>query len=101
MSKSNPVTLHQIIRVYNDMFNFMDGVMRGMAINKTKLKKEMFFAMMLAQQKVSIYYAILPPTMVMILTSAHSLNPFQKLQLFRKWHKGMDINPVNETPYTT
>jgi len=33
--------------------------------------------------------------------SAHILNPVWKLQLFRKWDKWIDINPVEETFYTT
>jgi len=37
----------------------------------------------------------------MCLISAHILQPFWKLQWFRKWDKGMDINPEDETSYTT
>jgi len=37
----------------------------------------------------------------MLNISAHILDPFRKLQLFRKWYKGMEINPEDETSYTT
>jgi len=37
----------------------------------------------------------------MLLISAHILDPFRKLRLCRKWGKGMDINPEDETSYTT
>jgi hypothetical protein len=37
----------------------------------------------------------------MLLSSPHILNPFSKLRSFRKWGKGMDINPEDETSYTT
>ena len=37
----------------------------------------------------------------MLLISANILDPFRKLQLFRKCDKGMDINPEDETSYTT
>jgi len=37
----------------------------------------------------------------MLLVSAQILNPFRKLQSFRKWDKGIDINPEDETSYTT
>jgi len=37
----------------------------------------------------------------MIFISAHILDHFRKLRSFRKWHKGMDINPEDETSYTT
>jgi len=39
--------------------------------------------------------------MGMLLISAQILDPFQKLQSFKKWDKGMDINPEDETSYTT
>jgi len=37
----------------------------------------------------------------MLLSSAHIPNPFQKLWLFRKWDKGMDSIPEDETFYAT
>jgi len=37
----------------------------------------------------------------MLLISAHILDPFRKLRLFKKWDKGMDINPEDETSYPT
>jgi hypothetical protein len=37
----------------------------------------------------------------MLLISENILNRFRKLQSFRKWDKGMDINPEDETSYTT
>jgi hypothetical protein len=37
----------------------------------------------------------------MLLISTHILDPFRKLRSFRKWDKGMDINPQDETSYTT
>jgi len=37
----------------------------------------------------------------MLLISAHILDPFWRSQLFRKWGKEMDINPKDETSYTT
>jgi hypothetical protein len=37
----------------------------------------------------------------MLLISAHILDPFRKLRSFRKWDNGMDINPEDETSYTT
>jgi hypothetical protein len=36
-----------------------------------------------------------------LLISAHMLDPCRKLPMFRKWDKGMDINPEDETSYTT
>jgi hypothetical protein len=83
------------------MFDHMDCVMRGLANKKTEWKEDMFFTVKLAGQKLSKYYAEVTPTTGMLLISAHILDPFWKLRLFRKWDKGMNINPEEETSYTT
>jgi len=101
MSKRHTVILHHIITVYNDMFDHMDCVMRALAIKKTQWKEDLFFAVKLARQKLSKYYAEVTPTMGMLLISAQILEPFRKLRSFREWDKGMDINPDDETSYTT
>jgi len=101
MSKRHTVTLHPIITVYNDMFYHMDFVMRALAKKKTQWKEELFFAVKLARQKLSTYYAQVTPTAGMLQISAHILDPFWKLRSFRRWDKGMDINPDDETSYTT
>jgi len=83
------------------MFDHMDGVMRAMAKKTTKWKEDLFFAVKLAREKLSKYYAKVTPTMAMLLISAHILDAFRKLRLFSKWDKGMDINPEDETSYAT
>ena len=83
MSKRHKVTLHHFITVSNDMFNHMDGVMRALAKKKTQWKEDLFFAVKLAWQKLSKYYAEVTATTGMLLISAHILNPFQKLRSFR------------------
>jgi len=101
MSKRHTVTLHNVITVYNDMFDHMDGVMRALAKKKTEWKEDLFFAVKCARQKLSKYYTEVTPTTGMLLITAHILDPFRKLRSFRKWDKGMDINPEDETSYTT
>jgi len=101
MSKRHTVTSYYVITVYNDMFDHMDGVMRALARKKTPWKKDLFFAVKLAQQKLSTYYAEVTPTTGMLLITAHILDLFWKLRSFRKWDKGMDINPEDVTSYTT
>jgi len=101
MSKRHTVTLHHVIIVYNDMFDHMDGVMRALAKKKTQLKEHLFFAVKLAGQKLTKYYAEVTPMTGMLLISANILEPFRKLRLFSKWDKAMDINPEDETSYTT
>jgi hypothetical protein len=101
MSKRDTVTLHNVITVYNDMLNHMDGVMRALAKKKTPWREELFFAVKLARQKLSKDYAEVTPMTGMLLISTHILDPFRKLRPFRKWDTGMDINPEDETSYTT
>jgi hypothetical protein len=83
------------------MFDRIDGMMRALANKKTPWKEYLFFAVKLAQQKLSKYYAEVTPTTGMLLISAHILDPVMKFQSFRKWDKGMDIYPEDETSYTT
>ena len=44
MSKRDMVTLHQVITVYNVIFDLMDGVNRALAEKKTKLKEDLYLA---------------------------------------------------------
>jgi len=101
MSKRHTVTLHQVITVYNDMFDHMDGVMWALAKKKTQRKEDLFFAVKLARQKLSKYYTVVTTMTGMLLISANILDPFQKLRSFRKWDKGMDITPEDKTSHTT
>jgi hypothetical protein len=101
MSKRHTVTLHHVITVYNDVFDHMDGVMRALPKKKTPWKQDLFFAVKLARQKLSKYYAEVTPTTGMLLISAHILDSFMKLQSFRPWDNGMDSNPEDGTLYTT
>jgi len=87
MSTRHTVTLHYVITVHNDMFNSMHGIMRPLAKKKTQCKEDLFFAMKLARQKLSKYYAEVTPTMGMLLMSAHILDSFRKFRSFRKWDK--------------
>jgi len=43
MSKRQKVRFHQVITVYNDMIDHMDGVMLGLAQGKTPWKEDLFF----------------------------------------------------------
>jgi len=101
MSKRHTVTLHHTITVYNYMFDHMDCVIQALAKTKTQWKEDLFLAVKFARQKLSKYYAEVIPTTGMPLISAHILDPFWKLRSFRKWDKGMDVNPEDETFYTT
>jgi len=72
-----------------------------LAEKKTQWKQDLFFTVKLAGQKLSKYYAEVTPTMGMLLISSHILDPVQKLRSFSKWDNGIDIDPEDETSYTT
>jgi hypothetical protein len=93
MSKRHTVTLHHVISGYNDMCDYIDGVMRALAKKKSRWKENLFFPVKLARQKLSKYYAEVSTTMGMLLICANIRYPFQKLRLFGTWGKGQDINP--------
>ena len=101
MSKRLLVTLHHGITGYNDMFDHMDGILRALAKEKTQWKKDLYFTVKFAQQKLSKFYAEVTPTTGMLVISAQILDPFRKSRSFRKWDKGMDIYLEDETSYTT
>jgi hypothetical protein len=69
MSNRHTVTIHQVITVYNDMFDHMDGVMRAMSKKKTQWTEDLFFAVKLARQKLSKYYAEVTSMTGMLLIS--------------------------------
>ena len=79
MLMRHTVTLHHVIKAYNDMFDRTDGIMRALAKKKTQWKDNLFLAVKLAQQKQSKYYSELTPSTGMHLSSAHMLNPFRNL----------------------
>jgi len=83
------------------MFDHTDGVLRALAKKKTQWKEDLVFVVKLARKKLSKYYAEVTPTTGMLPIITHILDPFRKLRSFRKWDKGMDIHPEDETSYTT
>jgi hypothetical protein len=94
-------TLHLVLTVYNDMFDHIDGFMQALAKERTPWKDDLYFAVKCARQKLSKYYTEVTPTTGMLFISVHSVVAFQKLRSFRIWDKRMDINPEDESSYTT
>ena len=101
MSKRYTVTLHHIITVYTDMFDYMDGVRQALAKKKTQWKEDLFFAVKLAPHKLSKYNAEVTPKIGMHLISAHILDRFRMLQSFETWDKAMDINHEDKSSSTS
>ena len=95
------VTLHNIMTVYNDMFDHMDGVMRPLAKQKTQWREDVHLTVMVPRPELSKYCAEVIPTPSLLLISAPILDSCWKLRSCRKWDKAMDITPEDETSYTT
>jgi len=83
------------------MFDHTDGVMRALANKKTKWKDDLYFAVKFVRQMLFKYHSEVTPMTGLVLISAHILDAFQKPPLLRKWDKVIDINPDDETSYTT
>jgi len=79
----------------------MVGLMWALTKKKTQRKEDLYFAIKFSSQKLSKYYTEETPTTGMLLIRVQILDCFWKLQLFRKWDKGMDINLDDEISYTT
>jgi len=100
MSNRHTVILHHVVTVYNHMFDHIDGIIQPLDKKITSWTQDLYFAVKLANQKLSKYYAEVTPMMGMLVSSAHILDPFHKVQAFRKCDKGIDINSEDETSYT-
>ena len=100
MSKWHIITLHHINIVSNKMFDLMGSVMRAQCRQETPCKADVYFTMMLARHKLSIYYVAVTPTRCMLVIVAHIIDPFRTLRLYRIWDKGMDIIFEDKTSYT-
>jgi hypothetical protein len=98
MSKRHTVTLHHVITVYNDMFDHMDGVTRALAKKMTAWKEDLFYAVELARQKLSKYYAEVTPTTDMLLISAHNLDPFSNCNRLESGPKEWILIPRTRHP---
>jgi len=83
------------------MFDHMNGVIRALAKKNTQWKEDLFFAVKCAWQKLSKYFTAVTPMTGMLIIAIHILDVFLKLPSFKKLDKGMDINPEDETSYTT
>jgi len=83
------------------MFDQMDGSMWALAKKKKQWKEDLYFTVTFPWQTLSKSYADVTPMKGMHIISAPIVDPWWKLQSFRKRDKGVDINPEDETSYTT
>jgi len=83
------------------MFDHMDGIGWALAKKRTQQNEDMYYAIKLALQKPSKYYAEVTPTNGMDFILAPILDPFRKFRSFWSGNKGMDVYPGDETSSTT
>jgi hypothetical protein len=69
MLKTHTVMLHQVITLYNHIFNLMDGVMRGASGQDPPWKDALCFAMKCQQEKLSTFSMEVTPTTYKVLIS--------------------------------
>jgi hypothetical protein len=79
MSKWHTVTLHHIITLSNEMFNQMDGVMRGLAKKKIQWRENLYFAVKVARQNPPKYSLKITPTTGLVLILGQLLDSLPKL----------------------
>jgi len=79
----------------------MGSIIQALVKNKTPWQEDLYITLRFGRQKLSKYYAAVTPTMGMLVISTHIVDPFRKLRSFRNSDKGIDIDPVPETLYTT
>jgi len=75
--------------------------MWALAKKKTQSRDYLYFTVKVGYQKLSKDYDEVTPTTGMLLIWAHIVDPFQKLRSIEMWVKAMDMNPEDETSYTT
>lgn len=95
MSKRHTVTLRYGITVYNDRFDYMDGIMRALARKKTQWKEDLFCTMKFVQQMLCKYHAEVTPRTGILLISACILTPFRQLRLFTIRNKAIDVHSAD------
>jgi hypothetical protein len=64
----------------NDIFEYMDGLIRTLAKKKTQWKEKVLFAVKFARWMLSNYYAKVTLASGMYLIAANILYPFLKLR---------------------
>lgn len=100
-SKWHKVTLHQVVTVYSEMFDHMDGVIQSLAKRRSQWNEDLYLAVRFAQHNFCKWYAEGTPTTSILPIFADIRDPFRMLQSCRKWDKRMDIDPADQAFYTT
>ena len=91
------VTMHHVITINVGMLDHKDNIIRAVGKKRTRWKEDLFFTMTLGRQKLSKYSPTGTPSTGMQLGSAHIVNLFWMLRLFRKGDNGIENNPHDET----
>jgi len=78
----------------------MDSIMCAVGMKWTQLNDDWYFTVEFARQKLSNYCAEVTLTTGILLNSEFSIEPCERFCSFRKWEKGLNINPQDMTSHT-
>lgn len=99
LSQRHSPSIHQIVAIYDNVFNHFDAMLAALHVKSLPWKKEIHRAVGAAKFKLSLYYAKVVPKTQLLLLLAVMLDPFQKCSLFHQWdldHEA-DKTPIWQT----
>lgn len=101
MSKWPLVTPCHIITIFNYIIDSMAGTILYLAKTKAQWKQDWILAVKFVWQMLSMYYSAVTSMIRMLLVALHILDSFRTMRSCWKWDIEIDINPEEETLYTT
>jgi hypothetical protein len=100
MSTRRTVTLHHVITIYNNTFNYFDGIAWVLLKKKTQWKDDLNFILNFAHQQWSNdHFEVIPKSGILLIV-VHILDPFWKSWSYRKWDNIIDVNPQDDCFFT-
>ena len=87
MSKRQDFTLHQVLRIYGNMFDHFEAFMKRLRAKTADFKQDLLRALEAATAKLKEYYLKVTPRAGTLLLMATMLDPYQRLSPFKKWDR--------------
>lgn len=100
MSRRRTVTLHLLVRLYNDMFEHLEHVDKALKRKDCAWKKDIHLSVGAAKSKLMERYDKITPETGLLILLAVMLDPFSRLQTFRKWDRDLKRSQYDPASYT-